>query len=252
MAKLPAGAFSPARMARETLIVVLVLFAYFAVSAVSADRASRALTNGRIILSLEKGLGIFIEPWMQRLVVESQLVLFFNVVYLIVHPAVTIGVLLYLFTFDESRYAAARNLFVMFSLLAFAIYLLFPAAPPRMIREAGLNDLLLVKGPASYHSGLLKALVNPYAAMPSVHFGYSVIIALTIFQLTRRSPLGLTASIYPILMLVSVAATANHFIADCLAALGILALSRILVSWLSTRTLGETFKTRAGGWFGRG
>jgi membrane-associated phospholipid phosphatase len=99
--------------------------------------------------------------------------------------------------------------------LAVALFFLLPTAPPRMIFTSGVVDFNYLHGVRSeiLENGLL---ANPFAAMPSLHFGYALFIALAICMLARRRWLRIAGFGYPLLVLVAIVATGNHFIVDAI------------------------------------
>ncbi len=126
-----------------------------------------------------------------------------------------------------------RTLFYRFaaSLLALSYagaltFYLFPAAPPWAASEKGLIPFLAnpagvqaASSPLPTDSGPIYHLVagNPYAAIPSLHEGYSFLIFLfiaTVAWRTRWRWLGLVAVVYPIVQSFAVVYTANHYVVD--------------------------------------
>jgi hypothetical protein len=216
--------------AREFLIVMFVLLAYFAVNMGSADRQQAALENGRRLISIEESLGIFHEVEIQNAIIDSPIVPLFTTIYVFIHPITTLGFIAVLFLSGSDRYPYIRYVFVIFSLASFTIFYLYPTAPPRLLPEYGFVDLVHQRSPLSYESDLARTFLNPYAAMPSVHFGYSLIIGAMIFKMFHNWSIKSLGVGYTLLMLVSIVASANHLIIDCLASVLILSLIYYLVA----------------------
>ena len=215
--------------AREFLLACLVLSIYAAVNLGSADRREAALDNCEAIIRAERALGIFMEVEIQGMVLGTPGVPLLSYLYAFVHPLLTVAFIAVAFLSRRTYYPGARNAFVVFSLISFAVFLVFPSAPPRMMTEYGFVDLLHEEAPVSYEMELARKIFNPYAAMPSIHFGYSLIVGLTLLLKTDRIPLRLLGIAYPALMLLSVTASANHLLLDCIASAGLLLLTYILV-----------------------
>ncbi len=215
--------------AREFLVACLVLSAYSAVNLNSADRREVALENCEGIIRVERALGIFVEVDVQDMILGTAAVLLVSYVYAFVHPLLTVGFIVVVFLSKRTYYSGMRNAFVVFSLISFAVFLIYPSAPPRMMIEYGFVDLLHQEAPVSYEMELARKILNPYAAMPSVHFGYSLIVGLILVLKTDRIPLRLLGIVYPSLMLFSVTASANHLLLDCLASVGLLAATYLVV-----------------------
>ncbi len=55
---------------------------------------------------------------------------------------------------------------------------------------------------------------NPYAAVPSMHVAFALMIAWPLARLARRRVLGLLWLLYPLLITFVIVVTANHFIVD--------------------------------------
>jgi hypothetical protein len=217
------------RFAKEFAIGVLVVLVYSAVNLGSEGRRSVALDHCHDLIAIERAVGIFGEVEAQVLVLDTSFVPVVNAFYAFVHPLVTLGFVAVLFFLSDRDYVRTRNIFVTFSLLSFAVFLLYPTAPPRMTTEYGFVDLLHEEAPVSYQSDLASDLLNPYAAMPSIHFGYSAIIgAFVVARFRKRAPSALGIA-HPALMVFSVAATANHLFLDCVAAALLLGVAYFMV-----------------------
>ncbi len=228
---------NPRIVLKELALGVVVLLSYLGVSALSQGRGDLAIFHARQLIALERSLGIFVEPALQRAVGVGLWAWILSEFYLLAHPLITLGFIVGLFVSGRDEYPDVRNLLVTFSLLSFAIYLLYPAAPPRMVPESGMNDLVEGSGTVDYERGVMKylmRLVDPYAAMPSVHFGYSLIVGGFFLLALRRKPLRILGPAYPAVMLVSVAATGNHFLVDCLASVLVVLTSKVVADRASS------------------
>lgn len=91
-----------------------------------------------------------------------------------------------------------------------------PAAPPRLA-NLGFADTVSTHTGLNLSSDLLGSLYNPIAAVPSLHFGYSLIVGVAVAQLASRRSLRLAGAAYPALMLLIIVATGNHFLFDAAA-----------------------------------
>jgi hypothetical protein len=106
-----------------------------------------------------------------------------------------------------------RNWFIVVTASAPAINILFPLAPPRLVRDAEMVDTLRKDDPSIYPVDTTESLANQFAAMPSLHFGWALIVALAFVAIrgTRRSWL---AMLHPMITLLAIVATGNHCFAD--------------------------------------
>ena len=122
-----------------------------------------------------------------------------------------------------------RNLLLAFSLISFLIYFLYPLAPPRIMDEYGFVDTLDETPGVSYETGFLSGLMNLYAAMPSVHIGYSLIVGGFIYLKSRRLLFRLLGPAYPALMLFVVTSSANHLLIDCIVSVPLLIFTVLII-----------------------
>lgn len=96
--------------------------------------------------------------------------------------------------------------------------MLFPVAPPRLAggRE-GFVDTLSRVSDVDLHGGVLSGWFNPYAAVPSMHFGYAALIGVVTAALVRPLWLRGLALAYPALVFLTIVGTANHYVIDAIA-----------------------------------
>jgi hypothetical protein len=147
-----------------------------------------------------------------------------GVLYLTLHLGVTGLYLIWLHRRRPAAYPVVRNALLMVSAVALVGFVAFPTAPPRLA-ALGITDTIS-GGHVDLNHGLISALYNPYAAVPSLHLGFAAIVGTTLFQLARSPLLRMLAVLYPALQLFVIVATGNHFFFDaaCGAALAAVAL----------------------------
>ena len=93
---------------------------------------------------------------------------------------------------------------------------LITVAPPRLLASTGMVDTAVQYGQSVYAwSGGFDA--DEFSAMPSVHVGWAIIVAIAVITVSRRRWRWLAAA-YPVLTLLVVVVTANHFWLDGIAA----------------------------------
>lgn len=206
----------PSRAARRELTVFAFAYGvYFGVRALTEGAPWRAMANAREVLRLETSLGIDWEGAIQALVIRSHvLVDAANAVYIYGHWPVLIGAGVLLFRHRRAHYYRLRNVCLLSGLIGLVIFALFPVAPPR------LTDLPLIdtvtRDSDGYRQIFPPSLVNQFAAMPSFHAGWNLVLGIVVFQATRNKLLRACAVVLPAAMILSVVATANHFVADVL------------------------------------
>ncbi|MFB8771198.1 bifunctional glycosyltransferase 87/phosphatase PAP2 family protein [Streptomyces broussonetiae] len=176
----------------------------------------RAEAHGEQILGWERAIGLDIEHAVNHAVVKVDwLRFFFDFYYTSFHFVVPLTVLGVLYWRRPVDYRWARSTLGLTTLLALIGFWLYPLAPPRLMPNLGIIDT--VHGVQDFSKpdyGTLTALTNQYAAMPSLHFGWSlwcgVIIAVVAPKLWMKA-LGL---LHPFFTCAAIVATGNHWVLD--------------------------------------
>jgi membrane-associated phospholipid phosphatase len=203
---------------REALILFTSVIAYDVVRYLTTGRESTAVTNANHIIAVERSLGLYIEPWVQAKISHvHDLLLLLNWFYAQVHIPAIVAFLTWVYLRRGDAYAFFRNAFLLINAIALSVFALVPVAPPRLLPSSGLVDTLFVFSGINYQSGGLRSITNPFAALPSLHFAYAVFISVGLLVLVRSRPVRVAALVYPVVVLVSIVATGNHFLIDALA-----------------------------------
>jgi hypothetical protein len=200
------------------LVAVIALYGVYETSRglVAGDSAT-AVRHARSIAALERSLHVFAELHVQVAArAVPGLLGTLGVLYLTLHLAVTGVYLLWLHRRRPEAFPVVRTALLGASLLALVGFLAFPTAPPRLA-ALGISDTIS-HGKVDLNHGLVSALYNPFAAVPSMHICYAVIVGASLFRHGRRPMLRVLGVIYPVLQLLVIVATGNHFFFD--AALG--------------------------------
>jgi PAP2 superfamily len=193
-----------------------------------------ALANGRSLVSLERSLGIFWEPHLQSLVVgHDGLTEASNWLYLNVQFTVNAVFLAILYTYRNDIFYFVRNMFFVAMGVALIVHLTIPVAPPRLFPGLGFVDTIHQVAHINQDSGAISLFVNPYAAVPSMHMCFALLVGVTTVRLVRRWWLRALALSYPLLVLVVIVVTANHFILDAVAG----ALTAVLAAVIATQVM---------------
>jgi len=201
---------------RELGVAFLAALAYFGVRGLTEGSASDALRNAGRIEDLERALGILIEPELQNLITHSTwMVNLVNWIYIWAHWPLILVVAAWLIRFHPEMYRLTRNAFLLSGGLGLIVFATFPVAPPR------LTDLDVVDT-VTQHSNAYRYLqppsfTNQYAAMPSLHFGWNLLIGIAVFRVVDRRWLKALALLVPAAMALAVVFTANHYILDAVA-----------------------------------
>ncbi|MFF3844067.1 phosphatase PAP2 family protein [Streptomyces sp. NPDC002328] len=209
----------------EILLIALSYWTYSLIRNAVPEQRAEALRNADWIWRLEHQLGIAVEQSINHAVNSvTWLVVGMNYYYATLHFVVTLGVLVWLYRAHPGRYAATRLVLFATTGVALVGYYLYPLAPPRLMNGAAFVDTVVVHQTwGSMASGDLKSMSNQYAAMPSMHIGWSLWCGLTIFALTTAPWARILGLLYPTLTLLVIVATANHFWLDAVG--GILCLT---------------------------
>jgi membrane-associated phospholipid phosphatase len=192
------------------------------VRAISEGSSSIALENARLLVDIEQRAGLFIEPSVQGVMLSSEaFVDIVNWIYIWGHWPVIGAVAIWLFSRRPSAYRTYRNALLISGGIGLVFYVSFPAAPPRFT-DLGFVDTVFSESNVA-HLMQPTSFTNEYAAFPSLHFGWSLLMATAIYREAQRQPLRVVAWLLPLGMFVSIVATANHFIVDAIAG-GVVAL----------------------------
>ena len=213
----PALVKSAAPHMRELVIVVGAYWAYmYSRVLVFDDFGATALSNASAVISFEKSLGFFWEPDWQAWAIDSakNLVIFFNWAYIITFWPIllTTGFILYLV--NRRRYRYYRNLVLVRFIAALIGFMVFPLARPRMMAEHFV-DTIKTFGPTFYARREFANFYNQYAAMPSLHFSWTLMFGI-LFIRTPGKWFKVVGVLYPAITLLAITITANHYIMDAI------------------------------------
>ena len=203
--------------AGELGLVVGAYFAYmYTRNLAFSDFETIALDNARRVISLEKSLGFFWEPEWQAWAIASAkgMVVFFNWAYIITFWPIVLTTAVILYVANRRRYVYYRSVVMLSFGFALLGFMLFPLAPPRML-AGQFVDTIKDFGPAFYASREFANFYNPYAAMPSLHFSWTIMFGV-LFLRTPNVWVKVLGVVYPILTLVAITITANHYIMDAI------------------------------------
>ncbi len=193
--------------------------------------ANAAFAHARELISLERTLHVFVEPSIQAWASGSHVLMDFSSwLYVNAQTTVTIGALAYLYLRHNRNFYFVRNMFMIAMAIALVGYTVFPTAPPRFMPEWGFIDSVsdFTGVHVSHASAPMTALFNPYAAVPSMHVAFALMIGWPLARLVRRPGRRASCgSCIPFLMAFVIIATANHFIVDALLGALTAGLSRV-------------------------
>ena len=202
------------------------------------DLEAKGLENAQRIVSAEMLLGVFWEPGWQIWVLDRAewLALFFNGVYIFTYWPIIALVGLTLYLFSRPKYYYYRTVLVINLVFALIIFALFPVTSPFNLAEHfqhPSSNTIQALGPAFYGSSDMAHLYNAHAAMPSLHFSWTVILGV-LFVRTLRGWFKALGLLYPALTFFAITLTGNHFILDAVAG-GVLAIAAFAAMELGIR-----------------
>jgi PAP2 superfamily len=223
----------------ELALVVALYAVYEVVRGFGSTTLSAARSHTAEIVALERHLGVFVERAVQQTVENlPALPMLLGFAYMSLHFGATAAALVWVHRSHRDRFALVRTTLVVSTSISLAIYVLYPAAPPRLA-GLGFADTVTDKAGINLSSDALGSLYNPFAAVPSLHFGYALLVGLTVAALARRRWVRWLGASYPPFMLFTIVATGNHFIFDALAG-GIV----VAIAYLAARALLGPHPTR--------
>jgi len=229
---------------RQFLLLGLAYLGYTIVRGLVEGRASSAFQHARDVINLERTLHVFVEPSIQAWAASSHLLMTTTSwMYLNAQTSVTLGALAYLYVVHNRSFYFVRNTFVIAMALALVAYYVFPTAPPRFFPEWGFIDSVSaftrIHTSTSSLNGALgpslnpSKLVNLYAAVPSMHVAFSLMIAWPLVRLSRWRIVRLLWALYPLLITFVIIVTANHFLIDAFLGVVTTAISAWGAMWLA-------------------
>jgi PAP2 superfamily len=221
---------------RQVALFGLAYLAYRLVRGLVEGDANAAFAHARDVISLELRLHIFVEPSIQAWASGSKALMDASSwMYVNAQTTVTVAALVYLYLRHNRNFYFVRNMFVIAMAIALVGYVVFPTAPPRFMPEWGFIDSVsdFTGVHVSHASASLNALVNPYAAVPSMHVAFALMIGWPLARLARHRIVSVLWLLYPFLMAFVIIATANHFIFDAILGALTAGAAAYCASWLA-------------------
>jgi hypothetical protein len=221
---------------RQIGLFALADLAYETVRGLAQGSTAMAFDHARSIVDLERGTGLFFEQSVQGWVMgERLLVDVANFMYINSHFVVTTGFLVWLYLRHNHHFYFVRNMFLVAMGIALVSYLVFPTAPPRFLPELGFVDTISYYANVHHDSALVSVFINPYAAVPSMHVAFSLMLAVPAIMLVRRRVFKVLWAFYPPLITLVVIATGNHWWFDAFAGAVVAALATLVARTVLSR-----------------
>lgn len=220
----------------QVFLWVLADLLYEGVRGLVTGHAGVAIANAQSVVSIERSLGIFWEPHLQHLVIHDHaLIVAANWLYVNIQFTVNAAFLAVLYVYRNEIFYFVRNMFFVAMGIALVVHLAVPVAPPRMFPQLGFVDTVRQVARINQDSGAISLFVNPYAAVPSMHICFALLVGLTGLRLVRRRWVKALLVAYPVLVLVVIVITANHFLLDAAAGAVTAVLAAIAAQYVMAR-----------------
>jgi hypothetical protein len=219
-------------------IEVATLVALYAVYELVRGQGHATVTTARAhtdwVVHLERRFHVFGERAVQHAadaVPAAPTIL--GIAYIALHFVGTTAFLVWLYRRHPDRFAVVRNTLIAATGIALSFYVLFPVAPPRLA-ALGFVDTVSHSAKVNLSSDLLGSLYNPFAAVPSLHFGYALLVGVTLAAVAQRPLVRVLGAIYPAVMLFVIVATGNHFFFDAAAGGLAIGVGYLMASWVGS------------------
>jgi hypothetical protein len=222
----------PARLPQllpELVLLIAVNALYKYGRKVANGHTGAAYHHAGTVWSFERRVRLPSERSVQRLLLHSETVIHTaNYLYATVHFPAMVIFLGWMFVTKRAHYLWIRRAIVIQTLLALLGHLSFPLAPPRMLHGDGMIDTASVYGPAVYGEPDGDSMANQFAAMPSLHVGWALAIAVGLIG-AYRSRWRWLWLLHPLVTMLVVVGTANHYWLDCIAGSALLGLALAVI-----------------------
>jgi len=205
----------PLDAVRQLALFAAAYYGYRLVRGAVDGRITASFEHARQLISFERSLHAFIEPAVQAWASgKSWLIDFASWMYVNSHFTITLATLVFLYRWRNESFYFVRNMFMIAMGLALVGYLVYPTAPPRFMPEWGFRDSVADFTHIPQESAAVNAFFNPFAAVPSMHVAFALMIGWPMARLVRRRPLKVLWALYPLVVAFVVVATGNHYWTD--------------------------------------
>jgi hypothetical protein len=232
----------PVDLLRQIVLFCGAYWLYRLVRGLVDGRAVEAFQNAHDVIRIEQALGLFFEPSVNAWATAHSFITdVTSWMYVNSHFAVTTATLAWIYLRRNERFYFVRNMFMVAMGLALVGYLVLPTAPPRMIAGYGFIDSVAAFTGVDADTGSAGVLFNPYAAVPSMHVAFSLMLGITMARMTRRRWAQALWYLYSPLVTFVVIATANHWWMDGFLGAAVAAVSAVAARELFARARPEVW-----------
>jgi hypothetical protein len=218
------------RAVREIALVTVLFLAYKLGRVAAEGHIAEAMANAREVWHLERLLHLPSEYALQQATMSHEwLIKLANCYYAYVHFPVTAACLVWMWIWRPEHYVRTRRMLAWLTGAALVVHVLMPLAPPRMLSAMGMVDTGKLFGPSVYGTPATDTLTNQYAAMPSLHVGWALAVAIALMGATK-SKWGRLWLLHPVVTLFVVLVTGNHYWVDAFVGTALLGVVVVLQS----------------------
>ncbi|MGW1799223.1 phosphatase PAP2 family protein [Streptomyces sp. NPDC001984] len=223
------GSIARPPLVREFLLVAGLFLVYKLGRQLATGHTGEAFHNAHRVWDLERAVHLPDEVSVQSALLHGNAAVHLaNTYYATVHFPATLAFLVWLYLRRPTHYVWARRVLAAVTATALILPFTFPLAPPRMLAATGLVDTARLYGPSVYGPPTSDHLSNQYAAMPSLHFGWALMVAIGLIVATRSRWRWLWL-LHPLVTLLVIVGTANHYWLDALAATVLLGIALAVI-----------------------
>lgn len=198
---------------RQSLLVGMALLAYLAVRFITQGDVATAHRNARQLLNFQRVIGLDIELGIQALFLDDHFIITLaNWIYIWGYWPVLAFTLIYLGARHRDGYIELRNAMFISGAIGLVIFATYAVAPPRLFSVQYIDTV--TEHSFFYRVAQPPSLANKYAAVPSFHFGWNLLVAIAWYRVARTTALRWLAFAMPAAMAFAVVVTANHWILD--------------------------------------
>ncbi len=201
-------------LGRQLGLLLVVDLIYETARGLAEGKKSEAIHHGQQLIDLERATHTFFEPDMQAFFSAQWVIDFANQIYMNSQFAVVLGFFFWIYIFRNESFYFIRNMFIVSMGLAVVGYTLYPTAPPRMFEQYGFVDTINDFSSVNHDSAFVKVFINPYAAVPSMHCAFALMVGVSGVLLSRHVYTKAFWAAWPLLIAWVVIVTGNHYWVD--------------------------------------
>ena len=220
----------------QAALVVFCVYLYFRIRNVTEGSYDVAVAHARDLVALEEDLGIAVEHTLQQPFLESDtLAGIANSVYIYGHWPVIVATMVWTVWRHRAVFLRLRDAMIVSGLLGMTVFVTWPLAPPRLAGN-GMVDTITEDNPG-YRVLQPSQFTNQFAAMPSLHAGWDLLVGIAIVTAAGTVALKVIGYVLPVLMTVSVVVTGNHYLLDVVAGIALVLVGHAVALQLERRRL---------------